>query len=516
MTQNTLTASIDAVINKHKETIAKATKDKAFLDAQLKQLREHQIAAEEALNHAVETEYQDKLDVATKIRDAEFKAIKKPTKFDPDRVKVLRNILATHKDKTLEDRLDILKALYELQLYVVTFPIAKRVGEILMKWTGKDYLDRTKRKPVGKYPTDYILTDKNYTLLSTRIYADRSPACMGWGNHRMTESYEIDLGLSDGGYAGVFRNLTDFWEIKCAEISLDVKFLINPPKKPAGEFAFFNEDGYDYAGHLAKIRSMATKDCDYSLIPTKPEYCYYSKADQGKSHELAIASAILGYNPERFKFKSILKAKPELIRSGLGHIEFYIEQCVKRLARSKLPGLTSFKIDMDNGQFIWNTEPTGEPMFDPDTCEMRQPSEDKTLSILDATPHNLPQYIANRVEYFGKYGYINALVDISTYHRIGADRFKTIDQDLIDPKYREYVKISQFKGDVTSHYVDSNRDERDKHKRFAWTLAIVKPLPEHLSGYKFNEDRPLDEHHLSPVFDHGKLRYISFDYYKEP
>ena len=154
-------------------------------------------------------------------------------------------------------------------------------------------------------------------------------------------------------------------------------------------------------------------------------------------------------------------------------------------------------------------------MFDPDTCEMRQPSEDKTLSILDATPHNLPQYIANRVEYFGKYGYINALVDISTYYRVGADRFKTIDQDLIDPKYREYVKISKFKGDVTSHYVDNNRDDRDKSKRFAWTLAIEKPLPKHLSEYKFNEDRPLEEHHLYPVFDHGKLRYISFDYHKE-
>lgn len=102
MTQNTLATSIDAVINKHKETIAKATKEKASLDAQLKQLREKQIAAEEALNNAVETEYQDKLDVATKIRDEEFKSIKKPTKFDPDRVKVLRNILAIHKDKTVD------------------------------------------------------------------------------------------------------------------------------------------------------------------------------------------------------------------------------------------------------------------------------------------------------------------------------------------------------------------------------------------------------------------------------
>lgn len=515
MTQKTLATSIDAVINKHKETIAKATKEKESLDTQLKNLREKQIAAEEALNNAVETEYRDKLDTATKIRDAEFKAIKKPTKFDPDRVKVLRTILATHSDKTLEDRLEILKALYELQLYVVTFPIAKRVGEILMKWTGKDYLDQTKRKPVGKYPTDYILADKNYTLLSTRIYVDRSPVCMGWGSRRMTESYEIDLGLSDGGYAGVERDITNFWEIKCAEISLDVRFLINPPKKPAGEFAFFIKDSYDYAGHLAKIRSIATKDCDYNLIPTKPEYCYYSKADQGKSHELAIASVILGYNPERFKFKSILKAKPELIKSGWGHIEYYIERCEERLSRSKLPGVTSFKFDVDNGQFIWNTEPTGEPMFDPDTCEMRQPSEDKTLSILDATPHNLPQYIANRVEYFGKYGYINALVDISTYYRVGADQFKTIDQDLIDPKYREYVKISKFNGDVTSHYVDSNRDDHDRKKRFSWTLAIEKPLPKHLSEYKFDEDHPNDDHHLYPVFDHGKLMYISFDYHKE-
>lgn len=515
MTQKTLSASIDAVINKHKETIAKATNEKCSLDNQLKNLREKQIAAEEALNHAVETEYQDKLGVAKKIRDEEFKAIKKPTKFDPDRVKVLRTILATHKDKTLEDRLEILKALYELQLYVVKFPIAKRVGEILMKWTGKDYLVQTKRKPLGNYPTDYILADKNYTLLSTRIYVDRSPACIGWGVHNLKTSYQIDLGLSDGGYAGVVRDITDFWEIKCAEISLDVKFLINPPKKPAGEFAFFNKDGYDYADHLAKIRNMATKDCDYNLIPTNPEYCFYSKADQGKSHELAIASVILGYNPERFKFKSILKAKPELIKGGLSHIEYYIESCEKRLSRSKLPGVTSFKFDVDNGQFIWNTEPTGEPMFDPDTCEMRQPSKAETLSILDATPHNLPQYIANRVEYFGKYGYINALVDISTFHRVGVERFKTIDQDLIDPKYREYVKISKFKGDVTSHYVDTNAGHRDTYKRFAWTLAIAKPLPKHLSEYKFDEDYPNKEYHLYPVFDHDKLRYISFDYHKE-
>lgn len=345
---------------------------------------EHDLCkAEEKYEDTKASKYRDLEAAARKYIDAAVAAIPDPDKWDEDRVAELRKVLATHADATLDDRLVLLQALAELQKYVMKFPLVKRVAEVLREWTGHSLLVELKKfNDRDTYPTEYELRMKSNRLLWTMENLPQEhdhapfmpmPRIKPPAAHKVTFGYR---GWNDS------YDYAKFWEIECAALNLDPKFLAR--NIPDGY------DGFTYNEYLDALRDVGRRLCVVNSYTFTT--CLIPFADQdGYQYPFTlaqeVASRVVSYGKDLFPLKAVRAGFPYADRYTRDFVEGTVSTAISKLERDlALAHIDKITFDFDTFDLCWTYKQDGDPMFDPDTCEMvHRSTVIHRCSMLDTT-----------------------------------------------------------------------------------------------------------------------------------
>jgi len=346
--------------------------------------------------------YDDHISIVRKYIDKEIMTMKAPEAYDKNRVAELRAILAKTKEpeyQSFEKKFEILKALRELQLIVTTFPFVERVGKLIKQWTGKD-LVYTNQENSSFYPFHVYLRAGKYDILKT---IDRLQPVHGtpYYLHLQREkdnNTSVIHCLLESNYTGLAYSgsMHDFWEIDCARLQIRPEFLItNEPTVPKTKD---NPIGENYCDGRDEYRNAINR-LGWEALWIKDRTVNADIIDE------LVASVIISSCPGVFTVKEIRSSLSYLLEdkdSIYPYMQcgFVLNNVIQHVVNNKLIIAKKDGIDhvhfMD-GKLTWTTKNDDSTVFDPDTCEMKQPCQ--TLHELDVSNIKL----ANVAEYAFKH-----------------------------------------------------------------------------------------------------------------
>lgn len=349
--------------------------------------------AEESLHTAKMAQYNARKKVVRDYIDNVLMNMQAPETYDPDRVKKLRDILASYGEKdTYVKRLEILTAIRELQLILTAFPIARRVGNIVREWTG------SKNVVISKDGST-VSVGKN-VVMRTVEQLDQSDSFMASICREYKYRHLLQFYGREAHYSGTpMGHIHDFWESRCLALPLDPDIVIGEvpsvehDSKLPKRFHAFNEckdtDKYsirDIGTELFKVDERRFSGSVAMLAKCDPSVAKSTVSD------IDWASNVIVLNPCLFSVNEVMsnygrftqahyKGCTDMYHNSKSHLDFYIDRITEKLQECAPKTVKDIKFDADLMAVTWR-DPYGKDMaFDPDTCEMQHPSQ--TVHKLD-------------------------------------------------------------------------------------------------------------------------------------
>ena len=359
-----LTTEIAAAGKKYQSDITNAERAAKAQKIAVEEAEKEYERRQNELYDAQMAHYNARLAVVQKYIDKEIMTMKPKFPYDPKRVEELRAILAKTKEKeyqSYEKRVEILKALRELQLIVTTYPFVQRISDLVTNWTGKSLYHATDDK-TKFYPFCWELVDGKRGVL--KLYDRIDDKDHWWLQHRPEGKYKsimflnLDNNRSGLGYLGTIH---DFWEIDCARMKIRPEFLIQgepfrPLKygeKPESSGTYWEDcsKGVDVYNYINDVNRLG-----WESISVNDRYYADRLPDE------VIASVIISGNPDIFTVKEVASSIKYLVDEPASqypymhnkqHVGLCVQSVINRLLTAKHNGIENVRFDLLNRRITW-------------------------------------------------------------------------------------------------------------------------------------------------------------------
>lgn len=377
-----------------------AKTEKAALDKAMKSFEQ----AQDKLYEAQMEQYNARIAIVKKHIDEEIMTMKAPTAYDKHRVAELRAILANIKEQkyqSYDKRFEILKALRELQLIVTTFPFVKRVGGLIKEWTGKSMTKSTDIKDEF-YPFCWRICHRMYVALKM-VNNNASDFVKPWyrrlpsDNRQSIINVELEQNRSGLAHFGALHN---FWEIECCRLQIRPEFVVrDAPSEPVHEGRPFPTNcRYDVESYINSVNRIG-REC----------VCVNDLQVNADSLDEIVASVIIAECPSIFTVKETMSAYDHLAHDKdsiypFMHCQMHVKNNIQFMVNQKLitaqkTGIECIRFDYKHGTISWSTKDDDDSVFDPDTCEMRQPSRTHhELDVSDVPLSKVAEYAFRHIK----------------------------------------------------------------------------------------------------------------------
>lgn len=373
---------------------------KAALDLAQKEYDKAQIA----LYKAKKDQYDERIAIVKKHIDEEIMTMKAPPAYDKHRVAELRAILAKTKEQeyqSYDTRFEILKALRELQLIVTTFPFVKRVGNLIEEWTGKRMTESTAIKDEF-YPFCWRICHRRYVALKM-VNNNANNFVKPWDFSLQSDKRQSIINVAlEQNCSGLahFGTLHDFWEIECCRLQIRPEFVVrDAPSEPVHKGRPFPPNyRYDVESYINSVNRIGWE-------------CVWIHDCQVTADILdeIVASVIIAECPSIFTVKETMSAYDHLVHDKdsiypFMHCQMHVDNNIQFMVNQKLitaqkTGIDRVRFDYKHGTLSWTTKDDDDSVFDPDTCEMKQPSRtNHELDVSDVPLSKVAEYAFRHIK----------------------------------------------------------------------------------------------------------------------
>lgn len=487
---NALNATLAESVRSYNKNVNKAKKTIKRLAGNITKLREQLLAAQYSVDLASRDAYNVRYEAAKQFVDENIiSAIPEPTEYSHERVAELRSILANQSADTIADRIKIVEALHELKLYVRKFPLFVRIDALLKEWTGRSFIRTSECSGTS------IWTD--VTRNGIVQYQDNSNNKYLYTLYVRNEKRNADL------------TVHDYWEQLCDHVSLSISFILgeefDAERKPV-----YKESCMRWLSFVrrigAKKMSAAYRDDDMQTFANSRELNEY---DANMSDETILAIYFVVNNPSTFTLGTILGLSKYYDAYCESEITERLSSFEREIAKYAFADkITDIKFDRDNIRLTWRNVVGNNLSFDPDTCEI---INDGSVGYLDMSDAMMGQrdkmidYACSRVDGLSRYGSVTMAVEFTSLNKKCIPKnIDTLGDNIFHESLKDCMSVSQWYGNVTSHYADMGDTIR-----YEFSVALKRPI-EDIDGLV--DRKTYWAYKADPLYYEGEFVGVAVDY----